>query len=287
MDDLKEAGMRAVATTPAELRMNDACRMMVGFPYGLGWESSPTGQPDKRYDVGEATTPAKKGDCSGDVWAALVYSGVLLDGEPVTKADRHNAQTYWKMATIKLDGPELPGDMPFLFFTSGSRKGEAKHIGIFMGGDEVFQMGDGHGTASIGSVAYWNKRATVKWARIPGLDWGRTHALPVADEKIINISKLPMVMYEARGAKCVDWKTACPDVKIITLSDGTKALKDVGKSGPIRMLQTELTEQGFSTKGIDGIAGKNTNAAIRRFQRAEGLDVDGWVGWRTYTELLA
>lgn len=43
-----------------------------------------------------------------------------------------------------------------------------------------------------------------------------------------------------------------------------------------RTLQTKLTRAGFDTKGADGIIGPNTIAAIRRFQRAQGLVPDGY-----------
>ena len=41
-------------------------------------------------------------------------------------------------------------------------------------------------------------------------------------------------------------------------------------------LQERLTAAGFSTEGIDGRVGPNTIAAIRAFQRAEGLVPDGY-----------
>ena len=41
-------------------------------------------------------------------------------------------------------------------------------------------------------------------------------------------------------------------------------------------LQTLLTRRGFDTKGVDGKVGPNTIAAIRAFQRAQGLTPDGF-----------
>lgn len=43
----------------------------------------------------------------------------------------------------------------------------------------------------------------------------------------------------------------------------------------IKELQSALTANGYDTKGIDGIAGKNTRTAIEGYQRAKGLPVDG------------
>lgn len=52
-----------------------------------------------------------------------------------------------------------------------------------------------------------------------------------------------------------------------------------GSSGPsVTVLQTKLTSLGFNTKGIDGIFGVNTENAVRQFQKAHYLQVDGIVG---------
>lgn len=40
-------------------------------------------------------------------------------------------------------------------------------------------------------------------------------------------------------------------------------------------LQERLTRAGFDTEGADGVIGSNTEAAIRAYQRAQGLSVDG------------
>jgi membrane-bound lytic murein transglycosylase B len=43
-------------------------------------------------------------------------------------------------------------------------------------------------------------------------------------------------------------------------------------------LQAALTAAGFDTQGTDGIAGPNTRAAVRSYQRAQGLPADGYPG---------
>lgn len=43
-----------------------------------------------------------------------------------------------------------------------------------------------------------------------------------------------------------------------------------------RQLQSRLTAKGFSTGGVDGIIGPNTIAAIRAFQKSNGLTPDGY-----------
>lgn len=46
----------------------------------------------------------------------------------------------------------------------------------------------------------------------------------------------------------------------------------------ISEIQLALLKSGFDPKGIDGIMGANTRAAIMRFQAANGLEVDGIIG---------
>lgn len=62
---------------------------------------------------------------------------------------------------------------------------------------------------------------------------------------------------------------------------GTKPseiLKKGSRGREVETLQKNLTKLGYNTKGTDGIFGDNTEAAVRRFQKAYGLSVDGIVG---------
>src|SRR4051812_16393667 len=59
-----------------------------------------------------------------------------------------------------------------------------------------------------------------------------------------------------------------------------------GSRGPsVTELQRKLTSLGYSTKGIDGIFGVNTEYAVRQFQKARHLQVDGIVGPATQKAL--
>ncbi|WP_191560162.1 L,D-transpeptidase family protein [Metabacillus idriensis] len=52
-----------------------------------------------------------------------------------------------------------------------------------------------------------------------------------------------------------------------------------GSRGPaVEDLQRKLTSLGFTTKGIDGAFGNNTDQAVRQFQKSRRLTVDGVVG---------
>jgi hypothetical protein len=54
----------------------------------------------------------------------------------------------------------------------------------------------------------------------------------------------------------------------------------------VKRLQTLLTAAGAEPFGIDGDFGANTTNAVRQFQAAHGLDVDGVVGPMTWKALL-
>jgi hypothetical protein len=54
----------------------------------------------------------------------------------------------------------------------------------------------------------------------------------------------------------------------------------------VRTVQTALLAAGFDPKGIDGLYGKNTEKAVKAYQKAKGLKVDGIVGPKTWTSLI-
>ncbi|MGG4491103.1 L,D-transpeptidase family protein [Metabacillus idriensis] len=60
-------------------------------------------------------------------------------------------------------------------------------------------------------------------------------------------------------------------------SNGT-ILKKGSRGSAVEELQRKLTSIGFSTKGIDGAFGNNTDQAVRQFQQSRRLTVDGIVG---------
>lgn len=53
----------------------------------------------------------------------------------------------------------------------------------------------------------------------------------------------------------------------------------------IKQIQSLLTYLGYNPGAVDGADGANTQAAVRRFQKAEGLGVDGIAGSKTQAAL--
>lgn len=64
--------------------------------------------------------------------------------------------------------------------------------------------------------------------------------------------------------------------------DGTLALSKYGSRGSeVTKIQTKLKRWGYYTGNIDGIYGSQTLAAVKYFQRKNGLTVDGIAGTKT------
>ena len=61
----------------------------------------------------------------------------------------------------------------------------------------------------------------------------------------------------------------------------------LGSSGqPVKNAQGLLLAHGNDPKGIDGKFGNNTTAATKAFQKAQGLNQDGVIGQKTWTNLV-
>lgn len=53
----------------------------------------------------------------------------------------------------------------------------------------------------------------------------------------------------------------------------------------VLIAQDDLNTLGFRTWGLDGIFGSQTEQAVRNYQRARGLSVDGIIGCNTWRSL--
>lgn len=58
------------------------------------------------------------------------------------------------------------------------------------------------------------------------------------------------------------------------------------RNSDVTRLQRSLQARGFSPRGVDGVFGNNTRAAVMAFQRANGLRADGVVGPDTSQRLF-
>ncbi len=73
---------------------------------------------------------------------------------------------------------------------------------------------------------------------------------------------------------------------VVLQSSSIGVLSKYGTRGEeVRQIQTQLKKQGFYTHNIDGIYGWRTTNAVRKFQQANGLRVDGVAGNATLSAL--
>ncbi|HAG84147.1 MAG TPA: peptidoglycan-binding protein [Cyanobacteria bacterium UBA12227] len=89
----------------------------------------------------------------------------------------------------------------------------------------------------------------------------------------------------------VFYATIIPGDELIKREDAaapqaTLTLLKEGSSGPlVKRLQQALKDKGHNPGSIDGVYGLGTKAAVRAFQKANGLEPDGVVGQRTWKAL--
>lgn len=154
----------------------------------------------------------------------------------------------------------------------GDGIGNSEHMGVYLGGSVAI-----HASASRGQVAEskfegktiknggWNRVGLPRW-----IDYGLE--MPEAETQ---------ATAQAGEAVQQGVTTVVEDVsKFYTIRRGCLG-------GAVRRLQRWLTELGYDIgqSGADGDFGPATEAAVRAFQNRQGLQVDGIVGQRTWSEL--
>ncbi len=78
---------------------------------------------------------------------------------------------------------------------------------------------------------------------------------------------------------------AAPEAVAVAPADAQTAVPAAEESTRVREIQLALKGAGFDPGSADGRLGARTKAAVRDFQRANGLNPDGKVGPRTWTKL--
>lgn len=108
----------------------------------------------------------------------------------------------------------------------------------------------------------------------------RGHAYGVVRRKISETSYTHWARLAIDYNAPIEAENPAPEPTKPTLCTGSRG-EDV------RILQENLRQLGFLNDAVDGIFGTNTNAAVRSFQKAQGLSVDGVVGAGTWAALGA
>lgn len=102
----------------------------------------------------------------------------------------------------------------------------------------------------------------------------------VTDNRWMNWGELKGVDYSAKNSDSTPSSNPADKSSLPTLKRGNKGEY-------VTLLQTELVNRGYDigSYGIDGDFGKCTEAAVKQFQRDNGLDADGIVGQKTWDAL--
>lgn len=87
------------------------------------------------------------------------------------------------------------------------------------------------------------------------------------------------------------WKAAGRPIWFTEIPPLTRNLyykqDDMMRGDDVRQCQTQLTKKGFTEVGtIDGVFGSKTDSAVRHFQAANSLQIDGIVGPKTWDKLF-
>lgn len=146
------------------------------------------------------------------------------------------------------------------------------HIGVYIGDGLAVECSpkwdnDVQITACNCKKSGYNRRDWTKHGKLPYIDY-TTDAKEDANKK------------EETTKNEVNTGGACT-VEISVLKKGAKG-------ATVKALQTLLIGYGYScgSKGVDGDFGSSTLSAVKAYQKANGLSVDGSVGPATWNKLL-
>jgi hypothetical protein len=226
-------------------------------------------------------------DCSAFVWRGLKNAGYDVRGEnaagfttqtlfngttPAAYARQH-FDVVPAMEARKPGGGLQPGDI--LMFSGN----DGQHVGIFKGYDAKgriqfigSQSSTGPGEVTVVPGGYW--------------DGGRTNIVGALRAKPEFQVRAPL---HAGNTQLTSREVA---VSAPPVARSREAILDRGdKSQSVSHLQQQLHRLGYTdAEGrplkIDGNFGRNTDHAVRAFQRAHGLHVDGLVGNDTREALV-
>lgn len=200
----------------------------------------------------------------------------------------YSARYYKNDGKFRTSNPK-PGDQIFFW---NSKKNDVAHTGLVYDVDNTYVYTvEGNTSGASGVVANGGgvccKKYKLNYARIYGYGRPAYDAEPVKND-VVASTYVPTVMewqnaaikdgykfpkYGADG----DWGNEC--ISVAKKAIVKKRTKYTNKN---------LTKIVQKVVGVtaDGLCGKNTDAAIRNWQRAHGLTADGQVGLNTWKKML-
>ena len=103
-------------------------------------------------------------------------------------------------------------------------------------------------------------------------------------KKALKVGLVAMAVAAVGGATAVI-NTAYTNEQLTSPYVQTAVLKQGSNGGEVKELQRRLKEWGYYNGAVDGIYGKGTVEAVKKFQQKNGLTADGVAGIETYRAL--
>lgn len=214
------------------------------------------------------------GDCSSTVaWAYKEAIGMEIGG--YTPAQYSNKKGYFVDVDNGSGIPDVtklkPGD---LIFFKGKEVSDRKqydyvgHVEMYIGNNNIMGHGSGIGSTIKDINVYCKSRKGSK-------QYLKTKRFILDDDSEEDTDNSPPPTPPSEPEKKPDKK---PEKDSLDL-----AIKDKGNR--VQKLQQDLKKLGYDPKGIDGIFGKDTEAAVKRFQKDMSLVSDGIVGPKTRAKI--
>lgn len=215
----------------------------------------------------------KQSTCTGCKWdgkqaydcAQLTRYATKAAGQAlVSGANSQWTKTEWAQRGTIDTLPDAPGVILYHVNT----KGRMSHTGVYIGGGYAVEAR----AAKYGVVKTAVKdRTWTHWAALPGV---------LSGEEVITPTQPTQEPEKATQPTTTMTQTASGVISMNTLRKGNKGTQ-------AKVLQFLLNEKGYNCGEADGIFGSNTMAAVKAFQKAKGLTIDGVVGKNTWKALLA
>lgn len=219
--------------------------------YGNNWKKNADAKNDNYYNAalyGEKWVGHMVADCSGLFrWAFSQLGGSIAHGSN-SIWDRYCSSKGKLVNGKRSDGQELlPGTA--VFTGTDSQK---PHIGLYVGNGKVIEASGTQAGVCVSNIT------AGKWKY-----WGELKNVSYSP------SEAPKTPSESKDDKSYP-----------TLRRGSKGTF-------VSLLQSMLVNKGYNIgpSGIDGDYGKNTENAVKLFQKNNGLTQDGVVGPKTWKAL--